>query len=109
MFHKHHFVAPESLGFDSDGSMLVCDKVNCTAFIQKEAFTEYEKQQRRANTKRQGNQIKGMIVMSHFLLAVPFFFGASPWTALYYIPLVVWDYIMIKDALKRNNLMGGRE
>jgi len=99
------FVHPSELGFDSDGSTLVCNGFKrgkaCTNSILTVDSQLIAREQRRVRTRKQERQIQSMIIASHFLAAIPFFFGASLWLALSFIPLAIWDIIIIKDILKR--------
>jgi hypothetical protein len=100
-----HFIEPSELGFDSDGSVLICDGFKkgkaCTNWIKTVERSTMERLQRKARTERQGKIIKSIIVVSHFLAAIPFFFGLSLWNAFWFAPFIAWDIIMLKDSLNR--------
>lgn len=104
--HRHNFVTPASLGFDSDGSILICDGENCPAYVVAQTPEEYERQQRRLSTKHQERAIRGILVASHFIAAVPFFFGAPLCELALFIPIGLFDVIIIRDALKSKKQTG---
>jgi hypothetical protein len=99
------FVHPSELGFDSDGSVLVCNGFKrgkaCTNSILTVDSQRIAREQRRVRTRKQERQIQSMIIASQVLVVIMLFFGASLWLALSYIPLAIWDVIMIKGILKR--------
>jgi hypothetical protein len=99
MFHKHHFVTPDSLGLDSDGSVLVCAKSNCTAWkiATKKVFN--------LRREKQFAYALGVFVQA-LIIAVPFITGA--W--IVYLCLPIWaylDYSVIKDWLINQKVTGG--
>jgi hypothetical protein len=110
-----HFVEPSELGFDSDGSILVCDsfkglfkKTACTNYILSSEAKELAKAQWKAITAKQFRTIKAVMFASHFLAVVPFFFGAPLWEVVLFAPLVYWDFVIFKEWFaKRKVSVGG--
>lgn len=86
--HRHNFVAPESLGFDSDGSVLVCDKPNCTVW-------KLPTKKHSLFTEKRFAVVMGIFSQA-LIVAVPFITG--DW--IIYVSLPIWaylDYSVIKD------------
>ena len=108
------FVNPADLGFDSDGSILVCNgfkgllkKAACTNSILADEAVQLAKTQRKIETAKQFKIIKAAMFFCHFVAVIPFLYGVPLWEAVLFVPLVYWDIVILKEwFVKRRASLG---